>query len=124
VEGKRVDVPVDTEGHSGAPSHGATGLDIYPLPGRCGVRVAGDVNAATRPVWSEVLDQLVRQDEDLVHVDMSQVTFIDVAGVTDLAMAAQSLRGGRRIVVQQPPPQVPRVLEFFWPGLGGIEVAQ
>ncbi|MFG3207333.1 STAS domain-containing protein [Streptomyces sp. NPDC048192] len=119
-----VDVPVDTESHSGAPSHGAHGLEVYPLPGRCGVRAAGDVNAATRPVWSEILDQLVRQGEGLVHLDMSQVTFIDVAGVTDLAMAAQSLRGGRRIVVQQPPPHVPRVLELFWPGLGGIEVAQ
>jgi anti-anti-sigma regulatory factor len=118
-----VDVPVDAEGHSGEPSHGAPGLEVYPLPGRAGVRAAGEVSAATRSVWSEALGQLAQWGEDLVHVDMSQVIFIDVAGVTELATAAQSLRGGRRIVVQQPPPQVPRVLELFWPGLGGIEVA-
>ncbi|MEE1757958.1 MULTISPECIES: STAS domain-containing protein [unclassified Streptomyces] len=118
-----MDVPVDAENRSGAPSHGATGLEVYPLPGRAGVRAAGEVNAHTRPAWIEALGQLTQRGEDLVHVDMSQVIFIDVAGVTELAMAAQSLRGGRRIVVQQPPPQVPRVLELFWPGLGGIEVA-
>jgi anti-anti-sigma regulatory factor len=119
-----VDVPVDAEGRPSVSSHGVTGLEVSPLPGRAGVRAVGEVNAATRLVWSEMLGQLARQGEDVVHVDMSQVIFIDVAGVTDLAMAAQSLRGEGRIVVQDPPPQVPRVLELFWPGLGGIEVAQ
>jgi hypothetical protein len=28
-----------------------------------------------------------------------------------------------RFVVENPPPQLPRVLEMFWPGLDRIEVA-
>ncbi|MFI9152402.1 STAS domain-containing protein [Streptomyces sp. NPDC053367] len=119
-----MDVPVDAGGRLGVSSHGVTGLEVSPLPERAGVCAAGEVNAATRSVWSEVLGQLARQGEDVVHVDMSEVIFIDVAGVTDLAMAAQSLRGERRVVVHDPPPQVPRILELFWPGLGGIEVAE
>lgn len=118
-----MDVPVDAEGRSCTPSHGAPGLEVHPLPDRPGVRAAGEVDVGTRPVWSDALGRLVLRSEDMLHVDMSRVTFIDVAGVTDLAMAAQSLGNRRRLVVEQPPPQVPRVLELLWPDLDGIEVA-
>ncbi|MGW2564933.1 STAS domain-containing protein [Streptomyces sp. NPDC001537] len=78
---------------------------------------------STRPMWQEALGQLSRRSESCLYVEMSQLTFIDVAGVTDLAMAARSLSGDRLLVLEQPPPQVPRILDLFWPSLGGIEVA-
>jgi anti-anti-sigma regulatory factor len=55
-------------------------------------------------------------------VELSDVVFVDVAGVSALAITAMNLPGGR-VVVEHPPPQLPRVLEMFWPGLDRIEVA-
>ena len=50
------------------------------------------------------------------------MAFVDVAGVTALAVTAMNLPEGT-VVVENPPPQLPRVLELFWPGLDRIEVA-
>ncbi|MFC9930687.1 hypothetical protein [Streptomyces sp. NPDC127190] len=77
---------------------------------------------STRAVWQEALGRLSRRSESCLYVEMSQLTFIDVAGVTDLALAARSLSGDRLFVLEQPPPQVPRILDLFWSGLSGIEV--
>ncbi|MEU6517661.1 STAS domain-containing protein [Streptomyces sp. NPDC046978] len=110
-------------GRSGASSCGGTRLEVYPLTGRPGVRAIGEIGLVTRTAWREALTRLLGSSADRLHVDMSRVAFIDVAGVTDLAVAAQSLSGGRRIVLHRPPPQVARVLAVCWPELGGIEVA-
>ncbi|MFD0327574.1 hypothetical protein ACFQZC_03370 [Streptacidiphilus monticola] len=58
----------------------------------------------------------------VVRLELSAVTFVDVAGMTELVMTAQGPLAGRRIVLLQPPPQVPRLLEMFWPTMTGIEV--
>ncbi len=50
------------------------------------------------------------------------MVFVDVAGVSALAVTVMNLQGGR-VVLEGPPPQVPRILELFWPGLDRIEVA-
>ena len=55
-------------------------------------------------------------------VARSEGAFIAVAGVTARAVTAMNLPHGR-VVVEHPPPQLPRVLEMFWPGLDRIEVA-
>lgn len=83
----------------------------------------GEVGVGTRPMWQEALCRLSLRSESCLYVEMSRLTFIDVAGVTDLAMTARSLSGDRLLVLEQPPPQVPRILDLFWSGLGGIEVA-
>lgn len=122
-EGLTLDVPVATDGHPAAPPRGTAGLEVLPLLERPGVRAVGEVGTGTRSVWSEALGRLARRREDLLYVEMSQVTFIDVAGVTDLVMTAQSMHGGQRIRVEKPPAQVVRILEIFWPEWDGIEVA-
>jgi hypothetical protein len=99
-------------------------LLLRPLPGRSGVQATGEVSLATRAIWVGALEQAVREDEDVYHLELSAVTFVDVAGVDALAGAAQRLRAGRLIVVDRPPPAVPRLLELFWPGLRTIEVSQ
>ncbi|MFI0829631.1 hypothetical protein ACH4Q7_35090 [Streptomyces roseolus] len=52
---------------------------------------------------------------------MSEVVFVDVAGVTALAVTAMELADGR-FVIEAPPPQLSRVLGLFWPDLDRIEV--
>ncbi|MFD8276900.1 STAS domain-containing protein [Streptomyces flaveolus] len=97
-------------------------LEVGPLSGRPGIRARGEINVITRRSWEEALAELSRRHADVSYVELSGVRFVDVAGVAALAVTAMNLPGGR-VVVEQPPPQLPRVLEMFWPSLRGIEVA-
>ncbi|MEU4546428.1 STAS domain-containing protein [Nonomuraea dietziae] len=92
------------------------------LSGRPGIRASGEITVVTRPSWEKALSELARNHAGVSYVELSDVGFVDVAGVTALAITAMNLSGGR-VVVEHPPPQVPRVLEMFWPNLHRIEVA-
>lgn len=98
-------------------------LRLSPLAERSGLRVAGEIGLATHAVWEQALEQAVGGDVDVYYLELSSVTFVDVAGAEVLATAAQRLQGGRRIVLHRPPPTLRRVLDLFWPGLPAIEVA-
>ncbi|WP_317440683.1 STAS domain-containing protein [Streptomyces collinus] len=117
-----VDVSPGVGGSPDAPPRGAV-LQIDPLPDSAGLRVIGEISVNTRTVWQQTLKQLVERRTDVLHVDLSRVRFVDVAGVTDLAVTVQRLPAGQRIVLHRPPAQLPRILELFWPGLAAIEVA-
>ncbi|MFJ1812293.1 MULTISPECIES: STAS domain-containing protein [unclassified Streptomyces] len=101
---------------------GRTALEVSPLPGRSGIRARGEISVLTRPSWEQALSELARRHAGVSYVELSDVAFVDVAGVTALAVTAMNLPDGR-VVVENPPPQLPRVLEMFWPGLDRIEVA-
>ncbi|MEU6106697.1 STAS domain-containing protein [Streptomyces flaveolus] len=115
---------MDGTHHRGRPvrSRDEAVLEVGPLSGRPGIRASGEINVITRPSWEEALAELSRRHSDVSYVELSGVRFVDVAGVAALAVTAMNLPGGR-VVVEQPPPQLPRVLEMFWPSLRGIEVA-
>ncbi|MFE2217686.1 STAS domain-containing protein [Streptomyces canus] len=101
---------------------GRVALEVSPLPGRSGIRVRGEISVLTRPSWEQALSELARRHTGVSYVELSDVAFVDVAGVTALAVTAMNLPDGK-VVVENPPPQLPRVLEMFWPGLDRIEVA-
>ncbi len=105
-----------------AQAPGEAALEVSPLAGRAGICVSGDISVVTRSSWEAALAELARRHTDVSYVELSGVGFVDVAGVSALAVTAMNLPGGR-FVVEHPPPQVPRVLELFWPALRGIEVA-
>ncbi|MFB6550556.1 STAS domain-containing protein [Streptomyces sp. NPDC056405] len=115
---------MDAAGPTGGPSRVRSGavLEVGPLPGRPGLRASGEISVTTRPSWEKALTELSRQHTDVSYVELSGVRFVDVAGVAALAVTAMNLPGGR-VVVERPPPQLPRVLELFWPSLHRIEVA-
>jgi len=98
-------------------------LEVSPLPGRSGICACGEISEVTRGSWEEALSGLARQHSGVSYVELSDVSFVDVAGVTALAVTAMGLTEGR-VVVQHPPPQLPRVLEMFWPDLPQIEVVR
>ncbi|WP_345621322.1 STAS domain-containing protein [Streptomyces ziwulingensis] len=83
--------------------------------------MAGEVGLSTLPAWRQALEQVVREDED-VYLELSSVTFVDVAGAGALADAAGRLTEGRRLVLHRPPAALRRVLEMLWPDLTEIEV--
>ncbi|MDW4903883.1 STAS domain-containing protein [Streptomyces sp. ADMS] len=97
-------------------------LRLRPLPDRAGWRAVGEITSATCPAWEQTLEQLTRRNELVCHLEMSAVTFVDVAGASALAVAAQRLPAGRRIVVERPPSALRCLLEMFWPDLSVIEV--
>ncbi|MEU3370064.1 STAS domain-containing protein [Streptomyces sp. NPDC006711] len=95
---------------------------MHPLTDRPGWQVAGEVNLLTRPAWERTLHHLALSDEEACHLELSAVTFIDVAGASVLAVTAQGLPQGRRIVLEEPPNTLRRVLDLFWPDLCTVEV--
>ncbi|WUH51333.1 STAS domain-containing protein [Streptomyces sp. NBC_00443] len=97
-------------------------LTVSPLAGDIGWRVAGEITLATRRDWEQMLDGLVRSGAPVCHLELSAVTFADVAGVSALAVTAHNLPTERRIVAEQPPASMRRLLEMFWPKLHAIEV--
>ncbi|MDT3396558.1 STAS domain-containing protein [Streptomyces sp. B1866] len=112
-----------TQGPAGRQAPPGTGLRVRVLPSRPGVSVSGEVGLATREAWQRLLDDLAGRGED-VCLELSGVTFVDVAGATALVVAAQRLTGGRRITVEAPPPSLQRTLRMFWPGLPAVEVVR
>ncbi|GGQ11334.1 STAS domain-containing protein [Streptomyces mutabilis] len=115
---------MDATGPTGGPSRerGGAVLEVGPLSGRPGIRASGEIGVTTRRSWENALTELSRRHADVSYVELSGVRFVDVAGVAALAVTAMNLPGGR-VVVEQPPPQLPRVLRLFWPSLQRIEVA-
>jgi ABC-type transporter Mla MlaB component len=95
---------------------------MFPLTDRPGWQAAGEISLLTRPAWEQTLDHLARSDEETCHLELSAVTFVDVAGVSALAMTAQGLPQGRRIVLEEPPATLRRLLDMFWPDLLSVEV--
>jgi anti-sigma B factor antagonist len=75
-----------------------------------GLAIAGDIDAATAPT----LRAAIRAAADTLeapplHVDMSDVSFMDSSGLSALIVGYRSVRGGLRVVA--PSRQVARVLE-------------
>ncbi|NEA64625.1 STAS domain-containing protein [Streptomyces sp. SID12488] len=99
---------------------------MRPLRDRAGWRAVGEITSVTCPDWERALERLPLRmtlgKEIVCHLEMSGVTFVDVAGASALAVAAQGLPAERRIVVERPPASLPRLLDMFWPDLSAIEV--
>ena len=96
-------------------------LKIVPLVGRAGLRLAGEVDLATRALFVRELDAQLDGTDD-VHLELSDLSFIDVGGGTALATRALALRNGRRLVLHHPPPMLRRILDVLWGELDAIEV--
>ncbi|EDY60594.1 anti sigma factor [Streptomyces sviceus ATCC 29083] len=107
---------------SASPGPPTSALRVLPLTDRPGWQAAGEVSLLTRPAWEQALCHLARSDEETCHLELSAVTFVEVAGVSALAMTAQGIPQGRRIVIEEPPAALRRVLDLFWPGLLTVEV--
>jgi anti-anti-sigma regulatory factor len=115
---------VGTQGHvSYAGAAVPPRLTVSPLPGRGGVRAVGEIGLTTHETWRRALEEAVREGEGVCDLELSEVTFVDVAGAGALADVAGRLPEGRRLVLHRPPPTLQRVLELFWPDLTAIEVS-
>jgi anti-anti-sigma factor len=89
-------------------------LRVEPVAAGSGLRVAGEVDASVHDRWRSSLDWAVGQGRD-VHLDLSELRFIDGRGVALLVAAARRLPQGRWMVLHWPPSSLRQALEVLWP---------
>lgn len=94
-------------------------LRVTPLVGGAGLRVVGEIDIETGPVLARALAGCVN-GHDGIHLDLRDVTFVDVAGARVLVHAAGQLGTGHRLVLHHAPGPLLLVLGFF-PG-SGLEI--
>ncbi|MBB2914677.1 hypothetical protein FHS43_005989 [Streptosporangium becharense] len=103
------------------PGCGAGGLWIVPLVTPAGLKVSGEIDRTTRGMWERALDGLVTGGGDL-HLDLSELTFIDVRGTWLLTRAAQNLPPGDRVFLHRSPYCLRSVLTLIGSDPSPIEV--
>jgi anti-sigma B factor antagonist len=85
-----------------------------PLSGAPGVAVAGEVDVATGMVLEEAIDGAIRASRGAFVIDLTEVTFMDSAGINVLLRARALLgRQDRDVVLVCPPGGVLHVLEVI-----------
>ncbi|GAB3653952.1 STAS domain-containing protein [Glycomyces tarimensis] len=78
------------------------------------LRAVGEIDLNGHRAWERALRQVAGQGEE-IHLDLTELTFIDVRGVTLLVDIASQLNDGQRIVVYGAPPGLQRVMQVLWP---------
>jgi anti-anti-sigma factor len=95
--------------------HAPLRADVSEAGVRTTVRLRGELDLATAPVLAATVRPYAREGCRELVVDVSELTFLDCAGITVLveladALAAQQPPG--RVVVRNPVPIVRRVLDI------------
>jgi anti-anti-sigma factor len=86
-----------------------------------GLRCVGQVDLTTHDAWKTALDGLPEAIHE-VHLDLSELSFIDSHGTLLLVAAIPSASGERRFVLHNPPEMMLRILAQFWPSMPTLEV--
>lgn len=90
------------------------GLSGSGLPGSdlSGLRLVGEVDLATREIFTTALDEAMSSTGDL-HLDLSELTFIDIGGVQVMLRSAERLWPSRRIFLHWSPPSLKIALHLL-----------
>jgi anti-anti-sigma factor len=93
-------------------------LEITAIACPAGLRLRGEIDISTLPSLELALELLHAQGGDVV-LDLTDLTFIDVAGLRTLAYTAAALTAtGRRLHLAHPSPQLCRLAGLLgWPHL-------
>ncbi|WP_271219515.1 STAS domain-containing protein [Streptosporangium carneum] len=83
--------------------------------------MSGEIDRTTRKPWEQALEELVVVGRDM-HLELSDLTFIDVRGTWLLAEAAYSLPTGKKVVLHHPPYCLRSVLALIGSFPSPIEV--
>lgn len=83
-------------------------LKIAALESRRGLKLSGEIDISNAKYLADSLDHL-EESED-IHLDLSDLSFIDAAGLRVLMQAARRLSKGKRLVLWSTPGFVKRLL--------------
>lgn len=79
-----------------------------------GLRVSGEIDLTGHNDWGIALREVTGRGQE-VHLDLTELTFIDVRGVALLVDAAAHVSEERGILISGAPPSLQRVLRLLWP---------
>ncbi|MFF3661219.1 STAS domain-containing protein [Streptomyces olivochromogenes] len=87
-----------------------------------GLRFEGEIDLCSRELLAAALDEAVQFGSGDLHVDLTDITFIDVAGIRMLTTVAKTLsRDGHRLLLHATPPGVHRVIRLMgWETTPGL----
>jgi anti-anti-sigma factor len=107
------------------PLHDDHRLRITPTFEPRGLRVAGAVDLTTSGALASTLRLAANWPSPDLHIDLSELEFIDVAGVRTIVRAAATLGSGRQLVVERLAPALRRVFELAgWDHAPGLRLAE
>ena len=84
-------------------------LKIAALESRRGLKLSGEIDISNANYLADSLYDHLEESED-IHLDLSDLKFIDAAGVRVLMQAARRLSKGKRLVLWSTPGFVKRLL--------------
>jgi anti-sigma B factor antagonist len=76
------------------------------------VRLHGEVDRSTSGALREALEQAIAEGRPLVLIDMTDVSYIDSAGLSALVSGRRRLVEGQRIALCNVPARMQRVLQL------------
>ncbi|MGW3348865.1 STAS domain-containing protein [Nonomuraea rubra] len=87
--------------------------DVLPMVHPFGLRVRGDIDRASRPLLARALAWAVRMSKADIHLDLSELTFIDAAGLQLVVRTAAGLPPPRALVLMNAPATVLELLTLL-----------
>ncbi|HEY2281253.1 MAG TPA: STAS domain-containing protein [Streptosporangiaceae bacterium] len=94
-------------------SAGGTRLTVTLLDGQAGLRLRGEVDMLSADALRQAIEALPA-DVGEVHLELAELTFIDVGGTRELlALARRPARP--RLILHQPPCGLLRLIHLLWP---------
>jgi anti-anti-sigma regulatory factor len=107
------------------PLHDDHRLRITPTFEPRGLRVAGAVDLTTSGALASTLRLATNWPGTDLHIDLSELEFIDVAGVRTIVRAAATLGPGRHLIVERLAPSLRRVFGLVgWDRAPGLRFAE
>ncbi|GAB3651717.1 STAS domain-containing protein [Glycomyces tarimensis] len=79
-----------------------------------GLRASGSVDMRTHLDWEWALRDFTSRRPE-VYLDLADLEFIDVRGVSVLVDVASGATGGQQVLVGHPPRCLQRIMEVLWP---------
>lgn len=89
-------------------------FEISRIPSLTGLRLSGELDLCSSPELSAALAEIGADDP--IHIDLSELTFLDSAGMNEILSLAGSRSGRGRVVLMNPSEPVRRALE-----IGGLD---
>ncbi|OEJ30476.1 STAS domain-containing protein [Streptomyces subrutilus] len=109
---------------AGTDADTTTTLTAQPLRDRPGALLSGSCDLDTRPILCAALGVVTRIPGPVVHLDLSEVAFLDTGAVAALLQAATTVTGqGRRLLLHHPPYSLRKIVAMFPDECAALEVA-
>lgn len=99
-------------------------LRTAPLPGKPGLRLAGEIDESNRAEFAAVLESVCRAGHPC-HLDLADLRYADVAAVKLIVRAATGVSSGVRLILHSPAPIIRTILRIYgWDRLPALRLME